>query len=67
MYLFDGCLLGRYSFVFKNVDGLLDVLLQTVFGLLEAIPGQSLGFGVSFCVGLRRRQGQSWRCNTQVR
>lgn len=61
VHLFQGRLLSRYRFVLKNADCFQDVFLQTVLRLLKAIPGQSLGLGVSLCVGLGGCLGQGQR------
>lgn len=45
-------------FVFENVDGLQDVLLQAVLGLLKPVSDQGLGLDIGLCVGLRRSLGQ---------
>ena len=52
-YLFDGRLLHRDVLVLEHGDGLQDVFLQAVLGLLELVPDQGLGLEVGLCVSLR--------------
>lgn len=67
IHLFQRRLLSRHGSVCKDANGLSDVLLQTVLGLLKAVPGQSLGLGVGLGVGLRRSLGQGQRGGALVR
>lgn len=44
-------------------DGLQDVFLQAVLGLLKAISCQSLGLGIGLGIGLRRSRGRGQRAD----
>lgn len=57
----------RYVFVFEDINGSQDVLLQAVLGLLKLVPGQGLSFGIGLGVSLGWGLGQSWGFYLELR